>query len=88
MLGRSPYYSQGIWVPFCSLLHSVLSFFTHTQRNEIFFTALHVLSVGKTTWITFQRWRKILATIYHGNAAPPVQAPPGMMQVTVVGSEL
>lgn len=37
MLGRSPYYSQGIWVPFCSLLHSVLRFFTHTQRDEIFF---------------------------------------------------
>ncbi len=76
MLGRSPYYSQGIWVPFCSLLHSVLSFFTHTQRDEIFFTALHVLSTGKTTWIPFQRLCNIFATIYHGNAVPPVQAPP------------
>lgn len=80
MLGRSPYYSQGIWVPFCSLLHSVLSFFTHTLRDEIFFTGLHVLSIGTTAWIPFQRLCIIFATIYHGNAVSPVPAPPAVNQ--------
>lgn len=76
MLGRSPYYSPGIWVPFCSLAHSVLSFFTHTQRDEIFFTAFHVLSVGKTTRIPFQRPCSLFTTIHHVNAVDPVRDPP------------
>lgn len=76
MLGRSPYYSQGIWAPFCSLLHSVLCFFTHTQRDEIFFQPCMYYPFARLHGSHFRGPCKIFATVYHGNAVSPALAPP------------
>lgn len=80
MLGRSPHFSQGIWAPFCSVLHSFLSFFSsHTQKDEIFFTAFHVLlSAGTAARIPFQRRCSLFATMRDGDAAPCLRALPAL----------
>lgn len=80
MLGRSPYYSQGIWVPFCSLLHSVLRFFTHTQRDEIFFQTCMYYPFARLHGSISETVQYIFAAVYHGNAVSPAPAPPTVNQ--------